>query len=136
MSPSLPSVGFLHVTLHVLHNDACNMHVLHNEFQLLPSGRRNRTPPCRLNRYKYSFVPLSIKQLNSVSLVVPSITSNVYAMYILSNHYLCLYLFFILITIIFSLFHCLLICRVYRMVLCIYCSHVCSYPRQISQFHC
>ena len=40
-------------------------HVLHNEFQLLPSGRRYRTPPCRLNRYKYSFVPLSIKQLNS-----------------------------------------------------------------------
>ena len=30
-------------------------HVLHNEFQLLPYGRRNRTPPCRLNRYKYSF---------------------------------------------------------------------------------
>ena len=41
-----------------------NKHVLHNEFQLLPSGRRYRTPPCRLNRYKYSFVPLSIKQLN------------------------------------------------------------------------
>ena len=40
-------------------------HVLHNEFQLLPSGRRYRTPPCRLNRCKYSFVPLSIKQLNS-----------------------------------------------------------------------
>ena len=40
-------------------------HVLYNEFQLLPSGRRYRTPPCRLNRYKYSFVPLSIKQLNS-----------------------------------------------------------------------
>ena len=40
-------------------------YVLHNEFQLLPSGRRCRTPPCRLNIYKYSFVPLSIKQLNS-----------------------------------------------------------------------
>ena len=40
-------------------------HVLHNEFQFLPSGRRYRTPICRLNKYKYSLVPLSIKQLNS-----------------------------------------------------------------------
>ena len=32
----------------------------------------------------------------TVSLVVPSITSNVYAMYILSNHYLCVYLFLVL----------------------------------------
>ena len=32
----------------------------------------------------------------TVSLVVPSITSNVYAMYILSNHYLCVYLFLLL----------------------------------------
>ena len=41
-------------------------HVLYNEFQpFLPSGRCYRTPPCRLNRCKYSFVPLSIKQLNS-----------------------------------------------------------------------
>ena len=46
---------------------------------------------------------------------------------------MCVFIF-IIITIIFSLFHCLLNCRFYRMVLCIYCSHVCSYPRQISQF--
>ena len=32
----------------------------------------------------------------TVSLVVPSITSNVYAMYILSNHYLCVYLVLLL----------------------------------------
>ena len=32
----------------------------------------------------------------TVSLVVPSITSNVYAMYILSNNYLCVYLFLLL----------------------------------------
>ena len=69
----------------------------------------------------------------TVSLVIPSITSNVYAMYILSNLYLCVFIVVIII-IIFSLFHGLLICRFYRMVLCIYCSHVCSYPRQISQF--
>ena len=110
-------------------------HVLHNEFQLLPSDRRYITPPCRLNRYKYSFVPLSIKQLNStatVSLVVPSITSNVYAMYIMSI-YLFYCVFIIIIIILMS--HYLLICRFYRMVLCVYCSHVCSYPRQISQFY-
>ena len=41
----------------------------------------------------------------TVSLVVPSITSNVYAMCILSNHYLCVFIF-IIITISFSLFHC------------------------------
>ena len=46
---------------------------------------------------------------------------------------MCVFIF-IIITIIFSLFHCLLVCRFYIMVLCIYCSHVCSYPRQISQF--
>ena len=32
----------------------------------------------------------------TVSLVVPIITSYVYAMYILSNHYLCVYLFLVL----------------------------------------
>ena len=39
-------------------------HVLHPEYQLLPSGRRFRVPQCRLNRFKNSFVPLSIKALN------------------------------------------------------------------------
>ncbi len=39
-------------------------HVLHSEYQLLPSGRRFRVPKCRLNRFKNSFVPLSIKALN------------------------------------------------------------------------
>ena len=46
---------------------------------------------------------------------------------------MCVFIF-IIITIIFSLFHCLLICCFYRMVLCIYFSYVYSYPRQISQF--
>ena len=32
----------------------------------------------------------------TVSLVVPSITSNVYAMYMLFNQYLCVYLFVLL----------------------------------------
>ena len=36
------------------------------------------------------------------SLVVPSITSNVYAMYILSNHYLCVYLLLLLLLIFFT----------------------------------
>ncbi len=39
-------------------------HVFHSEYQLLPSGRRFRVPKCRLNRFKNSFVPLSIKALN------------------------------------------------------------------------
>lgn len=40
-------------------------HVLHPEYQLLPSGRRYRVPLSRYNRFKHSFVPLSIKALNS-----------------------------------------------------------------------
>ncbi|KAK0155032.1 RNA-directed DNA polymerase from mobile element jockey [Merluccius polli] len=40
-------------------------HVLNNEYELLPSGRRYRMPACRLNRYKFSFVPMSIKLINN-----------------------------------------------------------------------
>ena len=40
-------------------------HLLHSEYELLPSGRRYRLPKCRMNRYTFSFVPLSIKSLNS-----------------------------------------------------------------------
>ena len=40
-------------------------HVLHTEFELMPSGRRFRMPNCKLNRFKFSFVPSSIKLLNS-----------------------------------------------------------------------
>ena len=39
-------------------------HILHREFEVLPSGRRYREPNCRLNRFKFSFVPLAIKALN------------------------------------------------------------------------
>ena len=39
-------------------------HILHHEFQLLPSGRRFRVPRTRLNRYKNSFLSTSIKLLN------------------------------------------------------------------------
>ena len=39
-------------------------HILHKEYEMLPSGRRYRLPNCKLNRYKFSFVPLSIKALN------------------------------------------------------------------------
>lgn len=42
-------------------------HVLHNEFELLPSGRRFRVPRCRGNRYKHSFVPSSITLMNNKS---------------------------------------------------------------------
>ena len=40
-------------------------HILHTEYQLLPSGRRFRIPTCRLNRFRNSFVPTSIKILNA-----------------------------------------------------------------------
>ena len=40
-------------------------HILHKEFELMPSGRRYRVPTCRLNRYRFSFVPQSIKALNN-----------------------------------------------------------------------
>lgn len=39
-------------------------HVLYSEYEMMPSGRRYRLPNCRLNRFKFSFVPLSIKILN------------------------------------------------------------------------
>ena len=40
------------------------LHVLKPEYDLMPSGSRFRTPTCYYNRYKHSFVPLSIKLLN------------------------------------------------------------------------
>ena len=40
-------------------------HPLHGRYQLLPSGRRLRSTKCRTERYKRSFVPSSIKVLNS-----------------------------------------------------------------------
>ena len=39
-------------------------HVLHDCFELLPSGRRYYVPMCKSKRYKMSFVPLSISLLN------------------------------------------------------------------------
>ena len=40
------------------------LHVLNPEYDLLPSGRRYRIPWCEYNRYKHSFIPLSITMLN------------------------------------------------------------------------
>ena len=44
-------------------------HVLYSEYELLPSGRRYRVPVKNkkryLNRYKFSFIPLSVNLLNS-----------------------------------------------------------------------
>ena len=36
-----------------------------SEDELMPSGRRYRLANCKLNRYKFSFVPLSIKLMNN-----------------------------------------------------------------------
>ncbi len=40
-------------------------HSLFSEYQPLPSGKRLRMPMCKTNRLKLSFVPASIKMLNS-----------------------------------------------------------------------
>ena len=39
-------------------------HILQMEYELLPSGRRYRIPKRKLNCFKYSFIPTSIKTLN------------------------------------------------------------------------
>ena len=39
-------------------------HILHREYRLLPSGMRYETHKWNYNRYKYSFMPLSITPLN------------------------------------------------------------------------
>lgn len=41
----------------------------HLEYVLMPSGRRHRLTNCRLNRYKFSLVPILIKVLNSKNLI-------------------------------------------------------------------
>ena len=45
----------------VLNNDS---HPLRGEFRLLPSGRRFLVPKCRTQRYKNSFVPVAVTELN------------------------------------------------------------------------
>ncbi len=40
-------------------------HILHSEYELLPSGRRFRVPRSGLNRYKHSFMPTSVNILNA-----------------------------------------------------------------------
>ena len=42
-------------------------HILFNEYQYLPSGRRLRVPRSKSNRYRQSFVPSSIMLCNSIS---------------------------------------------------------------------
>lgn len=40
-------------------------HILHKEYELMPSGRRCRVPICKLNRYKFSLIPLPLQLLNN-----------------------------------------------------------------------
>ena len=46
---------------------ADSLHPLFPEYELLPSGRRFRVPRCKTNRLKLSFIPTSVKLLNSNS---------------------------------------------------------------------
>lgn len=39
-------------------------HILHRGYRLMPSGRRYELYKCKYNRYKYSFVPISVTLLN------------------------------------------------------------------------
>ncbi len=41
-------------------------HVLHSQYELLLSGRRYRAQRCKLNRFKNSFVPVSVGILNRI----------------------------------------------------------------------
>lgn len=41
-------------------------HILHSEFEMLPSGRRFRSRLCRLNRLRNSFIPRAISAANKV----------------------------------------------------------------------
>lgn len=44
-------------------------HILHSEYELLPSGSRSaEIPECKLNSFTESFVPALIKSLNNMSL--------------------------------------------------------------------
>lgn len=40
-------------------------HALNELFEILPSGRRYRTPKCRTNRRRLSFIPVAIRLLNN-----------------------------------------------------------------------
>ena len=39
-------------------------HVLQKEYELLPSCRRFRAQKCKTNRFKFSFIPTSVRLLN------------------------------------------------------------------------
>lgn len=43
-------------------------HILNSQYELLPSGKRFRVPAFRLNRFKNSFIPTSIRLLNKVGI--------------------------------------------------------------------
>ena len=40
-------------------------HPLHKEYQMMPLGRRLRLPKIRTNRYKFSFIPSSVRLFNT-----------------------------------------------------------------------
>jgi len=44
----------------------CPSHPLHNEFVILPSGRRYRVIGGKTSRFKNSFIPTAILMLNSL----------------------------------------------------------------------
>ena len=70
----LVSNNELNNTLDLCHSKTLSMakkikedptHPLNEQFQMLPHGRRLRMPKIRTDRFKFSFVPTSIRLLNN-----------------------------------------------------------------------
>ena len=62
--PTLQDVFHKSVQKLALKRSTDPTHVLHSQYELLPSGRRYRVHKCRTNRYKHSFVPNSVQFSN------------------------------------------------------------------------
>lgn len=76
-------------------------HILHSEFQLLPSGRRFRVPPRRLNTFKNSFISVSIKLVDEFrqtsALIIPRLAQVSNFRFLLLFIYLLIFFFYALV---------------------------------------
>lgn len=76
-------------------------HILHSEFQLLPSGRRFRVPPRRLNTFKNSFISVSIKLVDEFrqtsALIIPRLAQVSNFRFLLLFIYLLIIFFYALV---------------------------------------
>ena len=63
----LQSIHEQSVLMQAQRNTTDPSHILHAEYELLPSGSRYRVPHCEHNRFKNSFVPTSVKLLSNAA---------------------------------------------------------------------